>query len=237
MRGWAAFTADLLLPRRCAACDSWLELGHPSALCTACWRSMKMPVDALCARCGVPISAPLLLCATCATRPPAFDVARALGLYLAGPAMLNPLARAVRAVKFHGHRAAARSLGAALASLVPLPADALVVPVPLHPTRLRERGYDQAALMAHACARAADLPVAVRGLARRRDTPSQSRLNASARRRNLAGAFVAPAPITHRIVALVDDVLTTGATADACARALRAAGVERIVVLTVGRTP
>ena len=198
---------------------------------------MEMPIGVLCVRCGVPISAPLLLCATCATRPPAFDVARALGLYLAGPALLNPLARAVRAIKFHGHRAAARSLGGALGSLLPLPADSLVVPVPLHPTRLRERGYDQAALLAHACARAAGLPLAVRGLVRRRDTPAQARLDASARRKNLAGAFVAPAPLAQPTVALVDDVLTTGATAEACARALRAAGVERIVVLTVGRTP
>ena len=237
MRGWAAFTADLLLPRRCAACDSWLDLGHPSAFCAGCWRTMEMPIGALCARCGVPISAPLLLCATCATRPPAFDVARALGLYLAGPAMLNPLARAVRAVKFRGHRAAARSLGTALGALVPLPADTLVVPVPLHPTRLRERGYDQAALLAHSCARAAGLRLAVRGLVRRRDTPAQAGLNASARRTNLAGAFVAPAPIAHATVALVDDVLTTGATADACTRAIRAAGAERVVVLTVGRTP
>jgi ComF family protein len=237
MRGWAAFTADLLLPRRCAACDSWLDLGHPSALCATCWRTMEMPMGVLCARCGVPISAPLLLCATCAARPPAFDLARALGLYLAGPAMLNPLARAVRAVKFQGHRAAARSLGTALGALVPLPADALVVPVPLHPARLRERGYDQAVLLAHACARASGLPLAVRGLVRRRDTPAQARLDASARRTNLTGAFIAPAPIGHATVALVDDVLTTGATADACARALRTAGVERVVVLTVGRTP
>jgi ComF family protein len=198
---------------------------------------MEMPIGTLCARCGVPISAPLLLCATCAARPPAFDVARALGLYLAGRAGLNPLARAVRAVKFHGHRAAARSLGAALGSLAWLPADALVVPVPLHPTRLRARGYDQAALLAHACARSAGLPLAVRALVRRRDTPAQARLDASARRTNLAGAFVAPVPIAHATVVLVDDVLTTGATADACARALRRAGAERVVVLTVGRTP
>jgi ComF family protein len=237
MRGWAAFTADLLLPRRCAACDSWLDLGHPSALCAACWRTLEMPPGAVCGRCGVPIPVPLLLCATCAARPPAFDVARAVGLYLAGPSLLNPLARAVRAVKFHGHRAAAASLGAALASVVPLPADALVVPVPLHPRRLRERGYDQAALLARGCARAAGLPVAVRALVRRRDTPSQARLDATARRANLAGAFAAPAAIAHHTVALVDDVLTTGATADACARTLRRAGARRVVVLTVGRTP
>jgi len=237
MGGWAACVADLLLPRRCAACDGWLEIGEPSALCPACWRTFTMPSGASCGRCGIPISSPLVLCATCATRPPAFDVARALGLYLAGPAVLNPLARAVRAVKFHGHRAAAASLGAALASLILLPADALVVPVPLHSSRLRERGYDQAALLARACARAAGLPVAVRALVRRRDTPPQASLDAAARRSNLAGAFAAAAPLEHPTVALVDDVLTTGATADACTRALRAAGAARVVVLTVGRTP
>jgi len=196
-----------------------------------------MPVDTLCARCGIPVSPPLHLCAACAIRAPAFDIARALGLYLAGPDLLNPLARSVRALKFHGHRAAAASLGAALGSLLPLPAGALVVPVPLHPSRLRERGYNQALLLARALGRAAQLRVAVRALVRRRATPSQAHLDAAARRANLAGAFAAPAPLDGATIVLVDDVLTTGATADACARTLRAAGAARVLVLTVGRTP
>jgi ComF family protein len=132
---------------------------------------------------------------------------------------------------------AGRSLGQALYRLLPLPARAVVVPVPLHVTRLRERGYNQALLLARGLGRRARLPVAPRALVRRRPTPSQAHLDAAARRENLAGAFIATAAVHAPTVILVDDVLTTGATADACARALRGAGATRIIVLTVGRTP
>jgi ComF family protein len=235
MGAWT-IAVDLVLPRHCAACAASLPMGHPHALCRGCERTLDMP-DTLCRRCGIPLSTPLVTCRACAARPPAFDVARALGLYLAEPTILNPLARAVRALKFHGHRAVGRSLGRALYRLLPLPARAVVVPVPLHVTRLRERGYNQALLLARGLGRRARLPVAPRALVRQRPTPSQAHLDAVARRENLAGAFVATAAVHAPTVILVDDVLTTGATADACAHALRAAGATRVIVLTVGRTP
>jgi ComF family protein len=234
---WARWTVDLLLPRQCAACDVALPLGHGGALCEACNASLAMPVTTLCVCCGIPLSPPLRTCSPCSAHPPAFDAARAIGLYLTGPDLLNPLARAVRALKFHGHRAVAASLGSALADLTPIADRAVVVPVPLHPTRLRERGYNQAALLARGLARRAGRRLALRALVRQRATTTQARLDAAARRANLADAFVAPAPLPDASVVLVDDVLTTGATADACARALRAAGATHVLVLTVGRTP
>jgi hypothetical protein len=232
MGGWAAFTVDLLLPRRCAACDSWLDLGHPAR--SACRPgTMEMRRRSAFAAAFPSRPPPPARLARRGRRP---STSRAHSGLSGRPAAQSARpCRARRQVPRPSRGGV--SLGAALGSLVPLPAGTLVVPVPLHPTRLRERGYDQAALLAHACARAAGLPLAVRGLVRRRDTPAQARLDASARRKNLAGAFVAPAPLARPTVALVDDVLTTGATAEACARALRAADVERIVVLTVGRTP
>lgn len=239
--GWVArWTADVLLPRQCGACDDPLPFGHPDALCSPCRISLAMPANtSCCSRCGIPLSPPLhtLICDACVAHPPAFDAARALGLYLATPGMLNPLARAVRALKYHGARAVAGTLGTTLAEAGALPADAVVVPVPLHLTRLRERGYNQAALLARALARRAERRLAMRALVRRRATTTQARLDAVARRANLADAFAATAPMDGATVVLVDDVLTTGATADACARALRAAGAARIFVLTVGRTP
>jgi ComF family protein len=196
-----------------------------------------MPAVALCARCGVPRPPSITICAACSVRPPTFDVARAVGLYLAEGTQLNALARAVRALKFRGRRAVATTLGEAMTDVLPAGPHDVVVPVPLHRSRLRERGYNQAALLARALARAARLPVLSTGLVRRRPTPSQADLDASARRANVRAAFVASARVAGAAVVLVDDVLTTGATADACARALRDAGSRRVTVVTVGRTP
>ncbi len=196
-----------------------------------------MVAVALCARCGIPRPPSVATCAACLAHPPAFDVARALGLYLAEGAQLNPLASAVRALKFRGHRAVAGTLGRAMAGIVPAGPHDLVIPVPLHVSRLRERGYNQAALLARALARTAGLALLPNGLVRRRPTPAQAELDAGARRTNVHAAFVASARVAGAAVVLVDDVLTTGATADACARALRDAGARRVSVVTVGRTP
>lgn len=238
MGGWAAVALDLLLPRACAACDEPLAPGHGSALCSACWATFHLPAGPVCDRCGIPLPPGPLSCTPCVAHPPAYDTARALGLYLAGPGLLNPLARAVRALKFHGHRAVAVTLGAALLRLATEAGrTTVVVPVPLHVGRLRERGYNQALLLGRALARAGGFRLLPRTLARVRPTPSQARLDAAARRANLAHAFVTRGRLDRAPVLLVDDVLTTGATADACASALRAAGASRVDVLTVGRTP
>lgn len=112
----------------------------------------------------------------------------------------------------------------------------IVVPVPLHPRRLRTRGFNPAALLAHGVARATGSQAAPRALRRVRDTPSQTGLARAARRRNVAGAFVCNAALP-RTVWLVDDVVTTGATLSECARVLRRGGARRVVGLCVARTP
>jgi ComF family protein len=239
MRRPFAIAADLVFPRDCPACERALPLGHPGALCVACHATLEPSPDPRCDRCGIPTPPPRVLCGACVGRPPAYDTARALGLYLAEAGTLNPLAAAVRALKYRGCRPMGTTLGDALAVHYPFAADALVVPVPLHPARLRERGYNQAVLLARALARRRRLDVDPRALARTRPTPVQAGLTAAARRANLRAAFaVRPtARLARRTVVLVDDVLTTGATADACAAALRAAGAARVDVYTVGRTP
>ena len=133
----------------------------------------------------------------------------------------------------------AGALGALLAERYPFRPNALLVPVPLHPARLRARGFNQALLLARALGRRRGLPLAPRLLVRTRATDVQARLPAAERRRNLDGAFAVRAPrlCRARSVVRVDDVLTTGATADACARALLAAGAARVDVYTVGRAP
>src|SRR5262245_14990948 len=102
MPRWGTAIADVLFPRDCAGCGTPLVPGHPSALCAPCWDAITMP-PTLCCRCGIPLRPPLTTCSSCAAAPPHYRTARALGLYLADGAQLNPLARAVRALKYRGH--------------------------------------------------------------------------------------------------------------------------------------
>jgi ComF family protein len=140
----------------------------------------------------------------------------------------------LRRLKFAG----LPELAVPLAALLPTTAAELIVPVPLHPRRLRERQFNQAAALAYAARDAHRLsgPIELHALARIRDTPPQTSLGPAERRRNLRGAFLADARrVRGRAVLLIDDVATTGATLEACARALRAAGSPRVSALTLAR--
>jgi ComF family protein len=144
-------------------------------------------------------------------------------------------------LKYHARRRVAARLAEELAAdpaaRAVLQPGVLLVPVPLHPRRREERGFNQAELLAAELARRAGVDVAVGALVRRRDTSPQTGLSAAARRSNVAGAFVVrrQSRVAGRAVVVVDDVMTTGATARACARALREAGVAEVRVLTAAR--
>jgi ComF family protein len=142
-----------------------------------------------------------------------------------GLAGLDPAAEAV-----------ARLLVREAAARVPGPAPDALVPVPLHPARIRSRGFAPAAILARVAARALGAP-AVAGLQRVRDTPSQTGLDRPGRRRNVAGAFAPGRAAPGPTVWLVDDVVTTGATLGEAARALRAAGARRVAAICLARTP
>jgi len=241
MPRWLQVLLDGVFPQHCEVCEGPLPLGHGACLCTRCRAAMAPPPAPICRSCGVPLgtSGPSDPCPTCIHHPPAFAAARAAALYLPSACGLNPLAAAVQRLKYRGRRTLAGALGALLADRYPFALDALLVPVPLHRARLGVRGFNQALLLARALGRRRGLPVAPRLLVRTRATEAQARLPAAERRRNLDGAFAVRAPhlCTARSIVLVDDVLTTGATADACARALLAAGAARVDVYTVGRAP
>lgn len=170
------------------------------------------------------------LCGTCMVELPVFDWARSAAVYS------GAVKEAIHALKFHGKAPLARPLGALMLEACEAPPDVTaVVPVPLGRARARERGYNQAALLAERVAQGWSVPLRARWLVRRRETPAQSELTAAERRANVRHAFGASPAVRGAHVVLVDDVLTTGATAAECARALRAAGAAAVGVLTVAR--
>jgi ComF family protein len=233
MRAWALAALDLVFPALCPVCGATLAAGRRDPLCGACWAAVPRIGAPCCARCGAPVvTGEAGTCGPCAAAPPAWDWARA------GAEYAGVIREAIHALKFEGRRALARPLAAVVLAQwgTAVGADVTgLVPVPLTPARERERGFNQAALLAEALAVALQVPVRPRWLRRVRATAPQSDLGAAERQANVQGAFGAAAATAGRHVVVVDDVLTTGATAAACARALRAAGAVRVGVLTVAR--
>lgn len=224
-----------LFPSRCAVCTASLLRPTRGPLCEGCWSALPRHRGSLCA-CGFPLAADVAApCGRCR---------RGLGAIVRGFS-LGPYEGSLRVVvhelKYRGRRRVAKRLAEMLcadAKAQPLlAARATLVPVPLHPRRLAQRGFNQSELLAAAIGRRTGLSVHPRALVRRTDTPPQTGLSALARRKNVAGAFAVRerACIHGRTVVLVDDVLTTGATARACADALRQAGALAVHLLTIAR--
>ncbi|MGE5672742.1 MAG: ComF family protein [Mycobacterium leprae] len=227
---------DLLWPPRvrCLLCNGPLA-GGVYPVCAGCWSTMGFPADRrYCANCARPMAEEERLCAECMAEP-AFGHVTALGLHE------GALREAIHHLKFGGRPELGPLLGERLAGAVG-DRPHFIVPVPLHKARLRERGYNQASLIARGLSAGLGVPVLENGLIRWRGTGHQAKLDRAARLQNLQGAFaIGPqAPLWHgKSVLLVDDVLTTGATASAAAAAIRAsgAGAVNLAVLAVSATP
>jgi ComF family protein len=233
----ARATLDVVFPPLCMSCRA--PVAEPGALCAACWQTIRFLDGPMCERCGLVFEfdpGGPTLCAACEAKPPAYDKARAVMRY-------DEASRAPILALKHGDRldfapGFTRWLDRGGRAL--LEETDVILPVPLHPYRLWRRRYNQSAELARALARLTAKPCDLLALTRARDTPSQGAMvSAKARRRNMLGAFrVSPgrkSAIVGRNLLLIDDVLTTGATVDACARALKRAGAGKVFVLALAR--
>ncbi|MGD0143149.1 MAG: ComF family protein [Rhizomicrobium sp.] len=237
LRRAGAGALNLLFPPLCVGCRAPVFEAH--SLCAACWGTIGFLDGPTCECCGYPFEidpGPGTLCSACHANPPAFARARSVMRYDEGSKKL--ILALKRADRLDLAPAFSRWLDRSGRELL-AEAD-LIVPVPLHPRRLWRRRYNQSAILAQRLAKLTAKPADPLVLRRIRATASQGEMpSAKARRRNVRGAFrVSPenaAALRGKAVLLIDDVFTTGATIDACARALKRAGATKVLVLTLAR--
>ena len=221
---------DLIYPPRCPGCGQMGIL-----FCDACQARIEPTPTAACLRCGRPVSGGPL-CFDCRRPPSSLDDVMSSGIFG------GPLRNAIHALKYDGVRDLARPLAERMATYWPevwqmgsASVPDLILPVPLHGSRIRERGYNQSALLARRLGPAVGLPENEKVLVRARATRPQVGLDAAARKENVAGAFACRGDVSGRHIVLVDDVCTTGATLEACAATLKANGAASVWGYTLSR--
>ncbi len=228
------------LPVHCSSCASLLTDDPIPYFCSDCWSTIALMPDARCSRCDRPFPSsvaitysPNHVCQPCAERPPSYTKAWTLYPYT------SLLQQAIRLFKYQGKVSLATPLAALMiARLPPLDSIDLIMPVPLHSERLRQREFNQSLLLADGIGRHLDIPVAYTNLIRTLPTPAQTTLSRKSRLKNLRRAFAVrhPHAIVKKRILLIDDVFTTGTTVNECAKTLRKAGSGDVFVMTLGRT-
>lgn len=245
VRGWLAEASDAILsvffPAGCRICDKLLTRASRVPICEECLASFEAPPEKKCELCGQPLAgmteaeAEPVVCRACQQKVYAFERARSFGIYD------GPLARAILLLKWERIEPLGAWFAQRLAEIAGREAELLtgdvVVPVPLHRDRERQRGYNQAGLVSKPLARKLGLPHQSVLLMRTRPRPNKQVLSFEERWESVRGAFATRpgSQVDNKRVLLVDDVMTTGATLDACARALLESGAKSVIGLTVAR--
>ena len=230
LRACTQWALDFALPPRCAGCGVIVADVH--AFCSDCWKQVEFLGESGCRTCGMPLEATdAESCAICLAEPPRIARTRAAVAY-------GDLSRGLAIRLKYGRKVAiARTMARYMAPLVSDSSDAVLVPVPLHRRRLWQRGFNQSALVARELSRRIGAVSDPFVLQRTRPTPPLKGMSAAQRRRTVSGAFRVRDKdrVAGRTIILVDDVLTTGSTADACARALTRAGAARVELVSWAR--
>ena len=231
LRVCARWVLDFALPPRCAGCGMIVADVH--SFCTECWMKIEFLGDAGCSTCGLPLQATeSTVCAACLARPPRIARTRSAVTY-------DDLSRGLAIRLKYGRKVAiARTMARYMAPLVQsADGEPILMPVPLHRTRLWSRGFNQSALVVHELSRRLELRSEVLALRRTKRTPPLKGMSPLQRRKAVAGAFRVhdKKAIAGKTVILIDDVLTTGSTAEACARTLKRAGAARVELITWAR--
>ncbi len=229
---------DLFLPAACPFCGTPLGEGDHATLCNDCLSGIAPLPQARCPLCALPYiteHGTAHLCGDCLSKPPPFSRVDALGIYD------GVLRSAIHRFKYQGAISLDQPLAGLLRQTLEERTDfsppELIVPVPLHFSRLRERTYNQALLLARKLGRHWGTPTAARRLLRTRPSEAQQGLSASERQLNLKEAFALSAPLQGERVLLIDDVMTTGATAKECSRTLLCGGASEVTVAVLARAP
>ena len=236
---------DLIYPPRCLVCQAFLQdpitlkAGQDLPFCQACFNDFTVIESPICSLCGRPFSDGIeqdRVCEDCLRKRPSFDIARAPYLYA------GALMTAIHELKYAQRSHLADPLGSLLASFAQTWIGefkgSLVMPVPLHPRRLRARGFNQSLLLARCVASKTCADLDFLSLRRTRLTRPQTELSSEERKKNVRRAFevVKPEAVKKRTILLVDDVATTGSTLNECAKALKRAGADSVLCLALART-